>query len=197
MWKFLVFLVVLVLIELPLFRLGAQYFGTGRAWVLLLASAALGLWMIFRGVSFRSLLERDDVSPRDLLIEPVSHVLCGVLLFVPGFLSDAIGLVLLIPPFRRAAAALLIKAIGKKALTSGRVSVRFGMGAQQGFPGAPEQEASPIEDDSPSEERVQDVQFEVLDAPPDEGHSAPGAGDDGPGADREAATEPRSDDLPK
>jgi UPF0716 protein FxsA len=57
--------------------------------------------------------------PTDELFNGICILLAGALLVLPGFVSDAIGLLLFLPPFRR----LLRRLIGRWLAASGRVTV--------------------------------------------------------------------------
>lgn len=119
MWVFLA-LLAWPLIEIGLFveiggRIGlwptlAWVIGTGVAGVLILrVQAAAGAVTLRRGFSTRL----DPLSP---LAMGVLAGLAGVLLFLPGFLTDAAGLVLLLPPVR---AALVARAAARMRARAG------------------------------------------------------------------------------
>ncbi len=113
MWVFLAILAV-PLIEIGLFVQlgGAIGLWPTLAWVLV--SAALGL-VVLKGIATQGAisLSRDMQELRDPL-SPLAHrvmlVMAGVLLLLPGFLTDFFGILLLIPPVR----TLIIQAIGRK-----------------------------------------------------------------------------------
>lgn len=113
MWIFLAILAI-PLIEIGLFVQfgGAIGLWATLAWVLL--SGALGI-ILLKGVATlgavslsRDMHELSD--PMSPLAHRVMVVLAGGLLLLPGFLTDAIGLLLLVPPIR----LVVIKLIGRK-----------------------------------------------------------------------------------
>lgn len=122
MWIFLAILAV-PLIEIGLF---VQLGGVLGLWLTLawvVASAALGI-IVLKGVSMigpvslsRDMRELND--PTSLLAHRVMLVLAGGFLLIPGFLTDAIGILLLIPPIR----LLVIKVLGRKFRSANTVSV--------------------------------------------------------------------------
>ena len=113
MWVFLAILAI-PLIEIGLF---VQLGGAIGLWPTLLwviVSAGLGI-IVLKGIAMMGAvsLSRDMHELSDPL-SPLAHrvmvVLAGGLLILPGFLTDAIGLLLLIPPVR----LLVIKLVGRK-----------------------------------------------------------------------------------
>jgi UPF0716 protein FxsA len=64
------------------------------AGVLLVKYEGLGLW-----ARFRAQIDR-GVVPTDELIDGLLILAAGVLFVMPGFVSDAVGLLLLVPPLR-------------------------------------------------------------------------------------------------
>lgn len=83
----------------------AERLGTGRTLLLLLLGVAGGLAVLRRerlsllmGLR-RAAASREPALPR--LLDGAARVAAGILLIVPGFLSDAIALLLLVPPLRR------------------------------------------------------------------------------------------------
>jgi UPF0716 protein FxsA len=113
MWVFLAILAV-PLIEIGLFvTLGAAIgLWATLAWVIL--TAAFGI-MILKGVAMYGAvtLSRDMQELSDPL-SPIAHrvmvAMAGGLLILPGFFTDTVGLLLLIPPVR----TVLIKLIGRR-----------------------------------------------------------------------------------
>ncbi|OYW61519.1 MAG: hypothetical protein B7Z31_02595 [Rhodobacterales bacterium 12-65-15] len=112
--KFLIALLVLLLIEIALFVVIGGQIGLWLtlAWVIL--AGGLGL-ILLKGVAMmgpismsRDLFEFQNAA--SLMPHRVLLVIAGTLLLFPGFFSDAVGLLLLIQPIRRA----LIHRIGQR-----------------------------------------------------------------------------------
>lgn len=90
-------LVILVLIAFPILELYvgslvADQIGLGPTLLAVLAFAVVGVWVIRLG------WKRQPRGADNALL-----VLAGLLLVFPGFISDAVGLVLLLPPVRAVA----------------------------------------------------------------------------------------------
>ena len=110
MWLFALVLVV-PLIEIALF---VQIGGWLTLWptlAVVVFSAALGVWLLRRqGEAVMSELRR-SVGRAGASGRPIAHgalrVLAAILLIAPGFLTDALGLLLLVPPVR----SLLLRAL--------------------------------------------------------------------------------------
>lgn len=104
---FLVFLLWLAVETVLTLQLSAA-FGAGPVLLWLLASIALGV-VVIRRAGWRAVrdiqhaLARNEAPARELM-EALLRFLAGVLLMLPGPLSDLFGLVLLLPVVRRPAA---------------------------------------------------------------------------------------------
>lgn len=122
MWIFLAILAV-PLIEIGLFVQLGGAIGLWPTLVWVVVSAGLGI-IVLKGVAMMGSisLSRNMHELSDPL-SPIAHrvmvVMAGGLLIVPGFLTDAIGILLLIPPLR----LLVIKMIGRRLKANGGASV--------------------------------------------------------------------------
>lgn len=103
MWV-LLFVLSVPLIEIGLFVTvgGAIGLWPTLAWVIL--SAALGVLVLKRVARHGAVTLRRDMGELHNPLSPIAHrvmvVLAGGLLFLPGFFTDAVGLLLLIRPVR-------------------------------------------------------------------------------------------------
>lgn len=95
--------------------------GAIGAWATLgivLGAIAAGLAILrFQGFSMllrarRALIEGKE--PAGPIIEGVAVLLAGLLLIIPGMITDVLGFLLLIPPFRRALIGLVAKSISAR-----------------------------------------------------------------------------------
>jgi UPF0716 protein FxsA len=119
-------LLVLVFVVVPLIELAiiiqvGQVIGLVWTIVLLLADSLLGAWLVRREGTrawsrFRLALNQARV-PTDEVLEGALVLFGGALLLTPGFATDALGLLLLIPPTRALVAAIMKRRLG------GRLSV--------------------------------------------------------------------------
>lgn len=117
--------------------------GLGELWLLIAAADFMGFWRtlglcivtgivggsLVRAQGFRALQQIQNEMQRGKIpaVEIASGIgllLVGVMLMTPGFITDTIGFLLLIPPLRKSAAAGLIHLLSK-----GRNPVEMG-----GFP---------------------------------------------------------------
>jgi len=124
MW-FLLLFVLLPVIEIALFIQIGGAIGVGATILWVLASAVLGISVMRRqGAAAMADLQRAVEEFRDPG-QPIAHgaliMLGGGLLVLPGFFTDAVGILLLIPFVRR----LLLRALGKRVRVS---SASFGTG---------------------------------------------------------------------
>jgi len=101
---FLLILILLPVIEISLFIYVGGMIGPGLTIVLIIASATLGLSIMRRqGVAVVASAQRAQAEGRAPVAEVgngIAILLAGLLLLIPGFLTDALGLVLLLQPIR-------------------------------------------------------------------------------------------------
>lgn len=127
--------VLLALVAVPLLELVVLVWVAHRigGWtvLLLLAAAVLGALVLKHGgpSTFRRVREaaRAGRPPTGELADAFLTVLGGVLLLVPGFVTDVVGLACLVPPFRWGARVLLVRLMAR-AVTRGTVSFRTAHG---------------------------------------------------------------------
>ena len=132
---FLLFVLVPV-IEIALFIRVGGAIGLFPTLAIVIATAALGTWMLRReGLATlaraRARLEAGEL-PASQLLEGMLLLVGGTMLLTPGFMTDAAGFLCLLPPTRRWLAARL------SAGALGRVGVVRGPGpapGPAGFPG--------------------------------------------------------------
>jgi UPF0716 protein FxsA len=126
----LLFIVVPILELYVIIQVG-QAIGVLPTLILLLADAMLGSWLLKREGRgawrrFNEALAARRFPGREVA-DGVLIVIGGTLLLTPGFLTDVVGLLLLLPPTRAIARRIL------KRLTIGRFAV-VGMGSVGGGP---------------------------------------------------------------
>jgi UPF0716 protein FxsA len=107
----IVAILALPVAELVAFLLVAGEIGLLRAVALQVAASLVGFLLLRHAGSAQLSRLRADVaahraSTRGLLGPRGALVLAGILLFIPGFITDACGLAVLVPPVRRRMAAL-------------------------------------------------------------------------------------------
>ena len=121
----LLFVVILIgapILELYVATLVADQIGVGPTLLLLLAAVVLG------AVVIRSAWRRRPRTSDTALL-----VLAGVLLLLPGFVTDVLGLLLLVPPVR-AVAKVWVSGRVERRLSSWNVQVlRWGPSGQAGL----------------------------------------------------------------
>ncbi|MGB8814845.1 MAG: FxsA family protein [Paracoccaceae bacterium] len=114
MWLFALFVAV-PLIEIALFIKVGGWLTLWPSLAIVLATGFLGIWLIKR--QGRQVLDemRGSMNGRGNPIAALAHggmiLIAGVLLILPGFLTDTLGLLLLIPFVRRGVIILLAKRV--------------------------------------------------------------------------------------
>jgi len=114
-------LIVAPLVELyVVLRVGASI-GALNTIALLVAVGVIGSWLVKRqGLAIAGRMRRQleaGGDPSRQVVDGFLVLAAGVLLVLPGFVSDIIGLALLIPPVRAIAARLLLRRAGRQRAT--------------------------------------------------------------------------------
>jgi UPF0716 protein FxsA len=103
--------VVIPLVELAVFVQVAQWIGVVPTTLLLLLVSMVGIVVVrYQGIGvYRRVREqlRAGVVPAADLVNGLLVLVAGLLLIVPGFVTDAVGLLLLLPPVRAGVRAIL------------------------------------------------------------------------------------------
>ena len=107
------FVGLLALAELVVFLLVAAWIGLGWTILATIATGALG-WVLLARQGTRALAElreraRSRQAPGRELGDTGTAALGGLLLVLPGFLSDLLGLLFVLPPTRRPARGVLAR----------------------------------------------------------------------------------------
>lgn len=116
MWLLTLFIIV-PLIEIGLFIKVGGLIGLWPTLALIIALALLGSWLV-RSQGAMALAEMQNAlqagqNPSGALLHGVMIFFAGLLLMVPGFFTDLIGLLLLIRPIRALAIAALAGRFGQ------------------------------------------------------------------------------------
>lgn len=127
----LAFLVVPILELYVILQVG-QVIGALPTLGLLVVVSLTGAWLVRReglGVWRRvqSLLERGELPTTEVL-DGFLILLAGALMLTPGFLTDAVGLLLLVPPGRAAVRAGILHRFRRRAATATFAATAAGFG---------------------------------------------------------------------
>ena len=102
--RVLMAIAVWTLVEIALFVVIGGWIGVFWSWAVVVGTAALGIGLI-RGQGGRAIRGlRRDLGAAHRVAAPMGHsaliVVAAILLIMPGFLTDGIGLILLVPWIR-------------------------------------------------------------------------------------------------
>ena len=111
-------LLVTAVIEITLLALVAQQIGVGLTILLVLAGVLMGAWLLQReGVRAWRALRRATADGRPVgpeVSDGLVGLLSALLLVVPGFVTDVLGLALLVPPVRRGARVVVRRTVERR-----------------------------------------------------------------------------------
>jgi len=104
-WILFVILILVPIVEIAIIIQVGQLIGPVWTVVLLLASAVVGSWLLRREgrrtwQAFREALAEPRVVPTRQVADGALVLLGGALMITPGFLTDAVGILCLLPPTR-------------------------------------------------------------------------------------------------
>ncbi|MBQ0140198.1 MAG: FxsA family protein [Kurthia sp.] len=118
MRKFLLFVLLIPIVEIAFVLLSGKLIGALWTIVLIIFTGALGFYLLkVQGSKAKKELERSVKQgnpPGPALVEGVLLLLAGVLLLLPGFLSDILGVLLLIKPVRKLGKPLIFRWLKRK-----------------------------------------------------------------------------------
>ena len=168
---FLLFVLVPV-VEIALFIRVGGAIGLLPTLAVVLATAALGTWMLRREglatlAKARARLDLGEL-PASQLLEGMLLLVGGTLLLTPGFMTDAVGFACLLPPTRRWLVARLASGalgrVGIGAASGTRPGMGSGLGARPDDPAARGTGTGPVGADARTRRGdVIDGDFERLD----------------------------------
>lgn len=129
---FLVLLIVVPLTELYLIFQVAHAIGVLESVALLVVISVVGGWLVRTAGMHTIARAMAQVAqgrvPTDELINGGIVLVAGALMFTPGFLTDAVGLALLLPPVRALVRVAVRRRIGRRVARGGATmfGARFG-----------------------------------------------------------------------
>jgi UPF0716 protein FxsA len=116
----MLFLVVPI-VELAVIIQVGQLFGALNTLALLILISVVGAWLAKReGIGVWRRIQRQlelGRMPGNELVDGLLILFAGVLLLTPGFLSDVLGILLLLPPTRAMARAALRRRFARRIVT--------------------------------------------------------------------------------
>ncbi|MET3575949.1 FxsA family protein [Bhargavaea ullalensis] len=125
-WLFILFIVVPTS-ELAVLLYAGSKIGVLPTIGIILLTAALGAWLAkSQGLmAWRELQRRTAAGepPGDAVLDGLFIFLGGILLLIPGLITDVLGLLFLLPPTRRAFKPLLYRQLRKR-MSGGTIIIR-------------------------------------------------------------------------
>lgn len=122
MRKFLVVVLLIPIVEIAFVLLSGKVIGAWWTITCILLTGALGIYLLKKeGMKAKRAFQqsvREGQPPGFALIDGVLILLASILLILPGFLSDIIGILLILKPIRRLVRPLMIRWLKKKYQTS-------------------------------------------------------------------------------
>ncbi len=137
---FVILFLVLPIVEIYIIIQVGQVVGGWNTIGLMILISIVGAWMVRReGLSIIAGVQRQLAAgslPTKELVDGLLVALAGALMLTPGFLTDGIGLFLLLPPTRAIARTVLIARFRNRVTMGGAYGAAPGFEAQWGGGGA-------------------------------------------------------------
>ncbi|MGM0843973.1 MAG: FxsA family protein [Bacillota bacterium] len=122
----MIFLIVVPALEIGLLILSGQTFGILATILLIIATGILGAYLAKKqGLqAIKNVQEqlRFGEVPGDAIVDGLCVLVGGVVLLTPGFITDAIGFLLLVPQTRRVIKPFILK-LFKRLMNNGNVII--------------------------------------------------------------------------
>jgi UPF0716 protein FxsA len=122
LWALALLFLIVPLAELYVIVKVSDSIGLGWTILLLVADSLLGSWLLrSQGRSvwrrFNEILAQGRVPTREV-VDGVLVIFGGAFLITPGFLTDIVGLALLLPPTRAIVRRILVRRMGRGAVAA-------------------------------------------------------------------------------
>ena len=116
----LLLFIVVPIVELAVIIQVGQALGVVETLVLMVVVSVVGAWLVKRegiGVWRRAQRQLDTGGvPGRELVDAMLIMLAGALLLTPGFISDCLGILLLLPPVRAGLRGLVIRRLRRRVI---------------------------------------------------------------------------------
>ncbi|HEO8420009.1 MULTISPECIES: FxsA family protein [Niallia] len=127
MRNFFIGLLLLPIIELIIFLLAGNLIGIPETLFVVIGTGILGAILLkkqgLKAIRNVQVQLNQGIMPGDAILDSFCVLIGGVLLLFPGFLTDIVGAIMLIPPTRRIIKVLLMKGIQRKLQKKNRVTI--------------------------------------------------------------------------
>ncbi len=120
-------LLSLPFLEIAVFLLLGKFIGIAETLFFIIATGLIGAYLLKKqGLkAYKNVQEqlRYGQLPGDAILDGLCVLSGGLLLLLPGFLSDVLGAVILFPPTKKIIKQLLIKSMQRKIQKKNRVTI--------------------------------------------------------------------------
>ncbi|MCB5238142.1 FxsA family protein [Niallia circulans] len=127
MRNFIISLLLLPLIELIIFLLAGNIIGITETLIIVIGTGILGGILLkkqgLKAIRNVQVQLNQGIMPGDAILDSFCVLVGGLLLLLPGFLTDIVGVIILFPPTRRIGKNLLMRSIQRKLQKKNRVTI--------------------------------------------------------------------------
>ena len=127
MRNFFISLLLLPIIELIIFLLAGNLIGIPETLFVVIGTGILGAMLLkkqgLKAIRNVQVQLNQGIVPGDAILDSFCVLIGGLLLLFPGFLTDIVGAIMLIPPTRRGVKLLLMRGIQRKLQKKNRVTI--------------------------------------------------------------------------
>jgi UPF0716 protein FxsA len=117
MKSLLLIFIIIPALEIGLFILSGNTIGVIPTMILIILSGIIGAYLVkYQGLETLRKVRlqlQNGIIPRKEIVDGICILFGGILLLTPGFITDIIGLILLLPPTRIMVKPLILKQFKK------------------------------------------------------------------------------------
>ena len=159
-------LVLVPIVEIAVLIAVGRVIGVGWTIVLVLATSALGGWLLRREGARTWRTFQSELAggrpPGNPATDGLLVLIGGIFMLVPGFVSDVIGGLLILPPTRRLARALVLRAFAHRISPAAATSL-FGPRRVRARYGQPSHPSQPAPDPRATVTDSEPIEGEIID----------------------------------
>lgn len=124
---FLIALLCAPIIEIAVFLLAGKLFGIAETLIFIIGTGVMGGYLLKKQgfKAYKNVQEklRSGQLPGDAILDGLCVLAGGVLLVLPGFLSDIVGVFILFPPTKKLVKGLLLQSMQRKLQKKNHITI--------------------------------------------------------------------------
>jgi len=124
---FFIALLCAPVIEIAVFLIAGKIFGIAETLIFIIGTGLIGGYLLKKQgfKAYKNVQEKLRLGqlPQDAILDGLCVLAGGILLILPGFLSDIAGVFMLFPPTKKVAKRLLLQSMQRKLQKRNRITI--------------------------------------------------------------------------